>query len=432
MHSRGSGFFDVSYTTLTIGNIIVGLLFFSIPSKPMEALGITISVFLLVDMIMILAIGRLRIEEGWVGIASVVWATIIALYNVIQNRTVAWGKREEEERLTGREESRRSLREWCGVLTETVLMVVLTLVAILLTATLILRARDASLEVPGTRYYVDGGKYQIHVACVGNTTYDEDGNPFPTVLLEAGEEPAEWTLEPFINNAYNNGSIDRYCYWDRPGYAFSDNAPSPHSAGMSAEALSEALAIAGEEGPWILVSAGIGSINSRIFSARHLRDVKGLLLIDPYHEDLLHKIAAPNPGFLLWARGFISPLGIDRLLTSIFAGRTRQDRVYGRSAWRGGKYIKAKLQENLVADSLTKSEVSMSRTIQSPDALLVVVSSGIEVRKSTEWENKQRDLTHITENLLAWDVVSKAPHEVWRTKDGRDTIEKRLQEMAKA
>lgn len=431
MHSRGSGFFDVSYTTLTVGNLLVALLFFSTPSKPMEIGSLIIATFLLIDMILILAISRLRAEEGWVGIASVIWATVIALYNVLQDRVVAWGKKEEEERLTGRSETRRSLAEWCAVLTSTILMVVMILVVILLTATLILRSRDASLAPPGERYYVDGDKYELHLACVGDVTYDAQGKRNPTVLVEAGEDPFENTLDDLIYNAYKNGSIHRYCYYDRPGFAWSDNAPSPHSAGMTTDALSEALVQAGEKSPWILVSAGIGGIYSRIFSSRHVRQVTGLLLIDAFHEDLLYQIGNPSRGFLLWARGIISPLGYDRLIGALFQGRTREDRVYGRSANQNGKYIKAKLQENLVADSLTKSEVSQARNIQSRNTPLVVVSSGIEVRQNSEWEAKQRDLTNLTDNLLSWDVVDGTPHEVWKTLEGRTILEKRLKQLVK-
>ncbi|KAK5167928.1 hypothetical protein LTR04_006879 [Oleoguttula sp. CCFEE 6159] len=281
----------------------------------------------------------------------------------------------------------------------------------------------------GERYFVDGHKYRVHLACVGNITTDEDGNRTPTVLIEAGENPSEYDFEHWAYNAYQNSTIDRYCYWDRPGYAWSDNAPSPHSAGMSADALSEALAVAGEEGPWILVSAGTGSLVSRIFSSRHFRDVSGIMMIDPMHEDLLYKIGSPSRGFMLWAWGVISPLGIERIGGAIFKGRTREDRVYGRNAYQSGKYIKAQLQENLVANSLTKNEVVSSRTIQSRDTPLVVVSSGVHCRKDPEWEQKQKELTNLTDNLLAWDVVGKAPHEVWHTYEGRRVMETRLADI---
>ena len=431
MHSRGSGFFDFSYTCLTLGNLLLAIFFFSVPSKAMEIGSLVVVGFLLIDVIIIVAVQRLRAEEGWVGIASVIWATFVALYNVLTDRVVAWGKREEEERLTGRSETRRTLREWLAVLVATIIIVVLNLVVILLTATLILRSRDVSLPAPGERFYVDGDKYQLHLACVGEITYNANGTRNPTVLLEAGEYPLEDTFDDWVFNAYSNGTISRYCYYDRPGFAWSDNAPSPHSAGMTSDALSEALVRAGEHSPWILVSAGVGGIYSRIFASRHVGQIKGILLVDSLHEDLLYRIGSPGRGFFLWARGVISPLGYDRLAGSLFHGRTRDDRVYGKTAYQSGKFIKAKLQENLVAQSLTKNEVSGARNIQSKKTPLVVISSGIKIRKDSEWAEKQRDLTTLTKKLISWDVVEGAPHEVWQTSEGRTILEKRLGELVR-
>jgi pimeloyl-ACP methyl ester carboxylesterase len=430
MHSRGSGFFDFSYTTLTLGLILVALLFFSSPSRAMRIEAAIVGVLLLVDMIIIVSVARIRQEEGWVGIASVVWAVLMATWSLVTDRVVAWGKREEEERLTGRPENRRTLREWLSVFVAAFLLVVFMLVIILMTATLIIRSRDASLEMYGDRWFVDGDKYEVHLACVGNVTYTGKRRN-PTVLLEAGEEPVEYDFEHWAYGAFTNGTIDRYCYWDRPGYAWSDSAPSPHSAGMSATALSEALAKAGEEGPWILVSAGYGSVVSRIFSSTHRDGVEGIMLVDGLHEDLLNRVGSAGRGFILWGYGIISPLGIQRIIGALFSGRTREDRVYGRDAYQGGKFIKAQLQENLVADSLTKNEVLSARTIQKESVPLVVVSSGIKVRSDKEWESKQEDLTKITNNLLDWTVVNKAPHRVWRTHNGRTEMEKGLKKLVK-
>ena len=429
MHSRGSGFFDVSYSTLTFFNLLAAIIFFTTPSKAMEWCSLILSFLLLIDVIIIVAVKHVRAEEGWVGIASVIWSTLMALFIVLTDRVVAWGKKEEEERLTGRKETRRSLREWCSVFTATFFMIILLIVSIFVTATLILRSRDAGLVAPGKRYFVDGDKYQLHLHCVGNVTHNSAGEVLPTILLEGGEQPVEDTMEDWVFNAYENGTINRYCYYDRPGLAWSDNAPSPHSASMTATSLTETLRSAGEQGPYILVSAGIGGIYSRIFSTQNLGNVTGIMLIDTLHEDLLYTVADTRRGFLLWAHGFISPLGIDRLIGAIFKGRKPEDRVYGRDAYQGGKFIKAKLQENLVANSLTKDNINQARNIQTPGTPLVVVSSGINVKNDDNWARKQRDLTKITDKLLAWDVVNKAPHEVWRTLEGRTVLERRLGEL---
>lgn len=148
------------------------------------------------------------------------------------------------------------------------------------------------------------------------------------------------------------------------------------------------------------------------------------MLIDALHEDLLYRVAAPGRGFVLWGRGVISPLGLDRLAGALFKGRTREDRVYGKSSYQGGKFIKNKLQENLVANSLTKSEVQAARNIQDPKVPLVVISSGRHMKQDSEWEDKQQRLTTITDNLLAWQVIQKAPaEEVWKVQEGRDALE---------
>ncbi|KAJ5921606.1 hypothetical protein N7454_009080 [Penicillium verhagenii] len=416
MHTRGSGFFAFSYTTLATGYLVLGLLFFAVPSKPITIWGIILTVLLLVDMTVILAIPRIRLEEGWVGIASVAWAAAISLYQVIQNRTVAW-------------ETRRSLREWLAVLVEMLVMVVMTVAAILFTATLTLRSLDASLEPPGQRYYVHGDTYQVHVACVGNRT-TENANE-PTILLEGDYDPVERGLQPFIEDVYRNGVISRYCYWDRPGLGWSDNAPSPHSAGMAIDALSEALALADESGPWVVVSAGVGSLYSRLFASRHLFEVSGIFLIDPLHEAYLNDLGKADRGFTLWLQGVISPLGLDRLTGALVRGRTREDRVSGRSAYQSGKFIKAKLQESLVAVTMTAAEVQSARHIQMGTTPLVVISSGQEVRSSPEWADRQEDLSHITSSLLSWDVVHDAPHEIWANAEGRRVLERRLRDILK-
>lgn len=152
-------------------------------------------------------------------------------------------------------------------------------------------------------------------------------------------------------------------------------------------------------------------------------------MIDPLHEDLLDRVGKPSRGFMLWLRGIISPLGFDRLPGAIFRGRNSHDRVWGIASYQSGKQIFAKLQESLVADSLTRRDVASSRAIQNRDVPVVVISSGLKMKSDSEWESKQRDLTQLTDDLHDWDVVKKAPHQVWKTLDGRETIEKRIKQL---
>lgn len=379
-------------------------------------------------MIILLAVTKTRYEEGWVGIVSVVWALNLSLWTILVDRTVKWGKAEEEERLTGRAESRRTLTEWLAVLLSSVGYTIMVVASVLMALTIVLRALDAKFAPPGQMLWVDGGKYRIHVHCQGNDTA-YDGSRQTTVLFEGGERPVEDGLWKFAEDALEAGAIGRYCFADRPGIAWSDTAPSPLSAGFAVDALSEALASAGEKGPWVLASAGIGSLYSRVFSARHGRDIKGILLIDPLHEDLLGPLASPTRGLLLWIRGILSPLGLDQLPGAIFRGRSSRDRVYGRSVQQTPKNIFATLQESLVLNSFTRRDVGSARQIQEKDVALAVVSSGKHIKDDHQWEKKQRDLTKLTDNLLQWDIVDDAPPHVWKTLAGRDRLEARLKQL---
>lgn len=429
-HQRGSNFYAFSFASMTFANLLFTLVFFGVPAKSVRIVALSMSLVLLLDMVLLLSVQKTRYEEGWVGVVSVIWSVLMSLWALVVDRTVKWGKEEEEERLTGRAETRRTAAEWLMVMVSTIAYIIMLVAALLITLSIILRAVDAGLTAPGQLYWVDDGKYRIHVFCHGEKKLDATGAELPTVLLEGGELPVEHGLWKFADNAVKNGSISRYCFTDRPGYAWSEAAPSPLSAGFATDVLGEALAQAGEHGPWVLASAGIGSIYSRIFSSRNGPEaIRGLLLIDPMHEDLLGGVGRPGRGFLLWLRGVISPLGLDRLPGALFRGRTSKDRVYGRSAQQGGKLIFAKLQESLVAGSFTKREVDSSREIQRREVPLVVVSSGERIKENSDWGKKQKDLTTLTDNLKQWDVVDHAPHEVWSTPAGRDIIEKRLKEL---
>lgn len=432
-HTRGSGWFSFAYATLATGILVALLLFYSTPSKAERLILGSTFFFLFVNATIILCAYPLRNGENWVGIVSVLWALWVTAWAIMCDRVVEYGKREEEQRLTGRCENRKSLREWCSVFTGSTTSIIFLVIAILFTINLSICARDATLPAPGNRYFVDGNKYQVHVFCTGNKT-DQHGNKLTTVFLEAGEDPVERSFETWIRESFDSshGIVKRYCYWDRPGIAWSENAPSPLSAGMAVDALSEALRNADESGPWILVSHGIGGIYSRIFASRHAAEVQGLLLIDTTPESLLSRVGSPARGFLLWLRGVIYPLGLDRLVSTILLQHSREDRVFGRDAYQSGGQIKAKLQENLVAKTFTRNEIEAAKAILPKDTPVVVVSSGHEVKRSKAWFDGQRALSMLPQKVLAWDVVDGARHEVWRNDRGRDVLEKRLLQLEKA
>jgi hypothetical protein len=219
LHTRGGGFFALVYLTLALVTLVISLLFFSAPSKSARILSFVMAVLLLIHLIIILAVEKTRHEEAWIGIAAVAWALFISVWELAAGRTVQWGKHEEEERLTGRPETRRSVAEWTEVTLSTIALLIMVLVLALMSCNLILRALDAGLAPPGELYWVDNDKYQIHVYCHGNET-DSEGKKVPTVLFEGGEDPVERGLWQFADSAVKNGSISRYCFADRSGIAW--------------------------------------------------------------------------------------------------------------------------------------------------------------------------------------------------------------------
>lgn len=172
-------------------------------------------------------------------------------------------------------------------------------------------------------------------------------------------------------------------------------------------------------------------IYSRIFASRHADDVKGLLLIDTLHEDLLPRVGSAGNAFLLTLRGLASPFGIDRLFGWIFLHRTREDRTCGYSAWRGGRWTKARLQQSVTATTLTNAEMRAARVILPREVPIAVVASGKRVEKDDAWASAQRELSKLSSKSLGLDVISGAPHEVWRDPDGRDILETRLRALVK-
>ncbi len=70
-HTRGSGFFTFSYSSLALANLLFTLVFFAIPSKAVRILSIIMGGMLLIDVILLLSVEKTRHEESWVGMVSV-------------------------------------------------------------------------------------------------------------------------------------------------------------------------------------------------------------------------------------------------------------------------------------------------------------------------------------------------------------------------
>ncbi|MYW67360.1 alpha/beta fold hydrolase [Streptomyces sp. SID8379] len=78
---------------------------------------------------------------------------------------------------------------------------------------------------------------------------------------------------------------------DRAGTGWSEGAEVlPRTAGEVVAELRELLRTAGVPGPYLLVGHSLGGAYARHYARLHPADVAGLLLLDPFHEDLGRRV----------------------------------------------------------------------------------------------------------------------------------------------
>jgi pimeloyl-ACP methyl ester carboxylesterase len=126
-------------------------------------------------------------------------------------------------------------------------------------------ARGRIVEVEGRDVYLD---------CRGTGS--------PTVILEAGFGSGPETWGYVLDGV---AGFTRACAWDRPGIGRSAGRGT-HSAGAAEADLHEALRIAGERPPYVLVPHSLGGVYSRIFAGLYRDEVVAILAIDTYDPDL--------------------------------------------------------------------------------------------------------------------------------------------------
>lgn len=143
---------------------------------------------------------------------------------------------------------------------------------------------------------VDVGGHSLYLDCRGAGR--------PVIVLDAGlgGSAADWAAVQAELAATHT-----VCTFDRAGYGTSTPGPLPrHSARLASE-LRTLLARAGLSPPYVLGGHSLGALNVQVFAALFPRDVAGLVLVDPPHEQLDGVIE----GMLL---GRIDPQGVLRSL----------------------------------------------------------------------------------------------------------------------
>jgi pimeloyl-ACP methyl ester carboxylesterase len=150
------------------------------------------------------------------------------------------------------------------------------LLAVLISATVVSGQQVASggsspadilYAQPGQLVSVNG--FRLNLYCMGSGS--------PAVVFDSGWEdwaPAWSKVQPEV------AKWTRACSYDRAGAGFSDPGPMPRTSVRIAEELRTALHHAGIAGPYILVGSAFGGDNMRVFAARYMPEVAGLVMVD--------------------------------------------------------------------------------------------------------------------------------------------------------
>jgi pimeloyl-ACP methyl ester carboxylesterase len=124
------------------------------------------------------------------------------------------------------------------------------------------------------------------------------GHGSPTVLLEAGFGAGSnaWSkVAPRI------AQVTQVCAYDRAGYGFSDPGPMPRDGAAIARDLDAGLKAAHIDGPYVLVGHSAGGLYTRLFAARRIKDVVGIVFVDSSVEHQTQRMQAlfgPGAGSL--------------------------------------------------------------------------------------------------------------------------------------
>ena len=142
---------------------------------------------------------------------------------------------------------------------------------------------------------VDVGGRKMNIFCAGQGA--------TTVIFDAPSGDAGWNwhrVQPEV------AKHTRACVFDRAGFGFSDPAKGGNTSESVVEDLHKLLAGAGVKPPYILVGNSLGGANVQVYTYRYPREVKGLVLVEPQHEDETSRLDKASQGMLSKVYGMVA------------------------------------------------------------------------------------------------------------------------------
>ncbi|EMG45800.1 hypothetical protein SBY92_003418 [Candida maltosa Xu316] len=442
-NNRGKSFLGMDLVLVCLLMNTVSNWFFVVPAYYERILGYVISGLLFVDLIVSLLVSPVRRSMGVLDLSIIAWTCLNALFNSLLDYWVEEGKHYQEIRLTGRIEKRKTVAELFIILIKVLFEIIILWIIWCISLTLWLQCFDTHEKPWGKLIPVNNNQFSVHLACFGDVHNKTDQ---PIVLVEGGQSTSSEVFQEWIEELHHLNKVERYCIWDRPGYAFSDSAPPPESLGIVTEYLMEALDHEKIEGPFAVVGFDIGGLYARMFASRNRAKIQSVLFVDSWSPDLLKKwpfsgsgkknestkvfkksleVMDNITGFILWLRGFASPLGIVPSIHWFLHPMkfSSKSRIFGRDMVYSSKYIRARCQEQLVSGILSYNEV-MDADIN--DLTVGVISSDFMIKKSLNWGKWQREISKLSSKTAEWVIAENSDHFIWRSPTGRKELQQLL------
>lgn len=445
---RGRSPLELDLILICIVTNLVTLWCFAVPAYYERVLGYICSALTGIDLFLVLIVGPMRKQFSLPGIIILVWTFGNILLNCFADYWVEKGRLHQEIKYTGRAETRRTISELFVMFVKIVMKFALFLIIWNISLFIWLQTFDTHEKPWGKLVPVDNDSYRVHLSCYGDVhkKLGEGNDSQPIVLIEGGQHTSSEEFQEWVEELYHLNKLDRYCIWDRPGYGFSDSAPSPISIGIVSEVLTEALLREKIEGPFAVVGFDIGGLYARMFASRNTGRVHSLLLVDSWHEDLLKQrpFSRPNfknenkkvfrnilefmdvkTGFKVWLKGLVSPLGIIPNVHWFFHPKrhSSNNRIFGSDMRYMPKYLRARLQEQVSSSILSYSEVVSSNIESVP---VSIISSDNMIKRSLNWGKWQRELTRLSSKTTEWIVAENSDHFIWRSPRGREQLQSLL------
>lgn len=132
---------------------------------------------------------------------------------------------------------------------------------------------------------VDIGGRKMNLYCTGKGS--------PAVILESGLADPTAAWGPIQSQLAGRTKV---CSYDRAGIGFSEPSGRVSTSANVVEDLHALLRAASVAPPYVLVGHSFGGMNVRLFADLFMREVVGMVLVDPAHEDQVVRYATASGG----------------------------------------------------------------------------------------------------------------------------------------